>query len=151
MTFDGAVLERGFWLYVWKIEDTSGTYFYVGRTGDSSSPHASSPFNRIGQHLDFRANAKGNALAKRLKAEGVSPQHCKFSMLAAGPIFSEQETFTAHVPYRDQMATLESKVANFIREKGFSVLGVHHPKAKVDDQLTQSIFNKVEPFIKHVC
>ena len=58
MGFEGEVLQRGFWLYVWKIAYDQETYLYIGRTGDSSSPNASSPFNRIGQHLDFRENAK---------------------------------------------------------------------------------------------
>ncbi len=44
MTFDGALLERGFWLYVWRIIEGTRTVLYVGRTGDSSSPNASSPF-----------------------------------------------------------------------------------------------------------
>jgi len=53
MSFDGHILQRGFWLYVWRIEFEGKQYYYVGRTGDSSSAHVSSPFNRIGQHLDF--------------------------------------------------------------------------------------------------
>ena len=75
MSFQGEVLERGFWLYIWEIVNGSNRYFYVGRTGDSSSAHAASPFNRIGQHLDFRENAKGNSLAKRLNEVGINPEH----------------------------------------------------------------------------
>ena len=44
-------LERGFWLYVWVIDGAGDTLHYVGRTGDSSSSNAQSPFNRMGQHL----------------------------------------------------------------------------------------------------
>ena len=66
MSFNGQVLKRGFWLYVWKISTPRGKCLYVGRTGDSSSPNAASPFNRIGQHLDLRKNAKGNTMTKRL-------------------------------------------------------------------------------------
>jgi hypothetical protein len=65
MMFDGHLLNRGFWLYVWDIKGSISHHVYVGRTGDSSSCHASSPFNRIGQHLDPRATAKGNALGMR--------------------------------------------------------------------------------------
>ena len=61
MTFDGHLLNRGFWLYVWLIKGPQSHHVYVGRTGDSSSPHASSPFKRIGQHLDPGPNAKGSA------------------------------------------------------------------------------------------
>ena len=70
-SFDGALLGRGFWLYVWCITDGDRKVLYVGRTGDSSSPHASSPFKRIGQHLDAGPNAKGNALARQLKRAGL--------------------------------------------------------------------------------
>src|SRR2546430_5631539 len=69
--FDGRVLERGFWLYVIDIFTPEGRRLYVGRTGDSSSCNAGSPFSRIGQHLDCRANAKGNALARNLRAVGI--------------------------------------------------------------------------------
>ena len=96
MSFDGQVLKRGFWLYVWKIIYDGKEYYYVGRTGDSSSSNAASPFNRIGQHLDFRENAKGNSLAKRLIEVGVDPKKCLFEMLALGPIYKEQESFDLH-------------------------------------------------------
>jgi hypothetical protein len=67
MTFDGHLLNRGFWPYVWRIQGPVSHHVYVGRTGDSSSAHASSPFKRIGQHLDPSPNAKGNALGKHLQ------------------------------------------------------------------------------------
>ena len=63
MSFDGALLGRGFWLYVWRITDGSRSVLYVGRTGDSSSPHASYPHfgqiwglrDRFGNELEFPA------------------------------------------------------------------------------------------------
>jgi hypothetical protein len=82
MSFQGEVLERGFWLYIWEVVHGNNRYFYVGRTGDSSSAHAASPFYRNGQHLDFRENAKGNSLAKRLNEVGINPRTCNFRMLA---------------------------------------------------------------------
>ena len=37
LAFDGALLARGFWLYVWEITPKDGgKVHYVGRTGDSS-------------------------------------------------------------------------------------------------------------------
>ena len=56
LTFPGAMTERGFWLYVWRIMSPIGELLYVGRTGDSSSPYASSPFARMGQHLGNNKN-----------------------------------------------------------------------------------------------
>ena len=147
MSFNGEVLERGFWLYVWQINSSIGKYVYVGRTGDSSSPNASSPFNRIGRHLDFRENAKGNSLAKRLKERGVNPQKSQFRMLALGPLFHEQETFEKHKPYRDQMATLEYELAQYLLGCGYDVLGVHHKLAAVSPAFFSEIKGKVSEFL----
>ena len=148
MSFEGEVLRRGFWLYLWKIESEGRLYFYVGRTGDSSSPNAASPFNRIGQHLDFRKNAKGNSLAKRLNEAGVNPMSSSFRMLALGPFFPEQQTFEAHKPFRDKMATMEYMVAQFLADKGANVLGTHHLGSKIDKALLLEIQEKVIEFLE---
>lgn len=149
MNFNGQVLERGFWLYVWKIEFRTSEYYYVGRTGDSSSAHASSPFNRIGQHLDFREKAKGNSLAKRLKQAGIEPRKSEFNMVALGPFFDEQPDFESHKPKRDYMATLELEVANFLKEEcGKMVLGVHHKGIKVQDNTLIEVKTLVRQFVK---
>jgi hypothetical protein len=134
MSFDGHLLKRGFWLYVWKIKGPRSQYVYVGRTGDTSSPHASSPFRRIGQHLDPSPRAKGNALGKQLRKAGVDYEECSFEMVAVGPIYPEQATFAAHVPLRDQMAALERAVADELRQHGHLVLGTH-PSVGIPDQL----------------
>lgn len=147
MEFNGEVLERGFWLYVWEITEGKSRHLYVGRTGDSSSPNASSPFNRIGQHLDFRENAKGASLAKRLKEAGVNHKKSKFRMLALGPFFPEQEEFEAHKPYRDQMATFEFELARHLKNMGHSVLGVHHQGAAVKSAQLEHVKENVERFL----
>lgn len=133
MRFDGHLLKRGFWLYVWKIEGPLSQSVYVGRTGDSSSPHASSPFKRIGQHLDPGRNARGNALGKQLKRAGIKYEECAFEMVAIGPIWPEQADFEAHKPVRDQMAALERAVADELNRRGYVVLGTH-PRASTPDQ-----------------
>jgi hypothetical protein len=133
MTFDGHLLNRGFWLYVWQIRGPLSYHVYVGRTGDSSSPHASSPFKRIGQHLDPSPNAKGNALGRQLRSAGVKYEECTFEMVAVGPIFPEQADFEAHKPFRDQMAALERAIADELRQRGYVVLGTH-PRAGTPDQ-----------------
>ena len=104
MEFSGRLLKRGFWLYIWDIREQNQRRLYVGRTGDSSSPHASSPFRRIGQHLDTRLNAKGNALGRQLASRGINPEACTFEMTAIGPIFDEQKTMHEHEPFRDKTA-----------------------------------------------
>jgi hypothetical protein len=126
MSFDGRLLERGFWLYIWRIGTLEGDLLYVGRTGDSSSPHAASPFNRIGQHLNVGSNAKGNALGRQLAKAGVQPRACTFDMVAVGPLFPEQTDMDAHRPLRDRTAALEKALAELLRRRGYHVLGVHH-------------------------
>jgi hypothetical protein len=106
MSFQGELLRRGFWLYVWSIKGDQSHHLYVGRTGDSSSPNASSPFNRIGQHLDTRSNAKGNSLARHLRSAGIDSERCTFEMIAIGPIDPEQKTFEEHRPIHDITAAL---------------------------------------------
>ena len=135
MTFDGTLLERGFWLYVWDIRQNDDRYLYVGRTGDSSSANAASPFNRIGQHLDFRANAKGNALGKQLRRLNVQPSQCTFEMLAIGPIFPEQETFDLHKPIRDTVGALESALADELANRGYDVIGTHGRRVASDTEI----------------
>lgn len=125
MTFHGAILARGFWLYVWDIKGQGKRVFYVGRTGDSSSPNASSPFRRIGQHLDVRQKAKANALARRLAAAGINPSKCSFKMIGIGPLHPEQPDFVRHKVYRNRVAALEHQLAQHLRSRGFEVLGIH--------------------------
>jgi hypothetical protein len=148
MGFQGEVLQRGFWLYVWEIIYGQTTYVYVGRTGDSSSPNASSPFSRIGQHLDFRENAKGNSLVKRLREKDVDPRRSKFRMLALGPLFQEQESFEAHKPFRDQMATFEYETATYLRKMEFNVLGTHQKGKPVPLDMVEEVKSKVLEFLK---
>jgi len=71
ISFDGGILKRGFWLYVWEVTAPNGArLYYVGRTGDSSSTNAQSPFNRMSQHLGF-ARAS-NALRRHLEEQTLS-------------------------------------------------------------------------------
>ena len=139
MSFDGSILQRGFWLYVWDITAGESRHLYVGRTGDSSSRYAASPFTRIGRHLDHRENAKGNSLAKQLVRVDATPSACSFQMVAIGPIFPEQETFAAHVPHRDTVGALETALAVTLRTRGYSVLGSHAPEAEPDSELLQQV------------
>ncbi len=142
--FDGRVLERGFWLYVIDIFTTEGRRLYVGRTGDSSSCNAGSPFARIGQHLDCRTNAKGNALARNLRAVGINPSACTMEMIAIGPMFPEERTFSLHKRVRDVMAGLEGAVATALRQRGFTVLGKHSVSQAPDPSKLKELLRLIE-------
>ncbi len=133
--FEGRVLDRGFWVYVIDIRAPKGRYLYVGRTGDSSSANAASPFSRISQHLDARPSAKGNALARNLRAAGIEPSACTMEMIAIGPIFPEARNFDQHKRVRDRMAALERGLAQELRRRGYTMLGKHaasrEPNARI--------------------
>ncbi len=144
MNFDGALLKRGFWLYVWDIISEGSRHLYVGRTGDSSSPHASSPFARIGRHLDHRPNAKDNALARQLALISAEPDSCSFQMVAIGPIYPEQATFAEHVPYRDRVGALEARLAETLRSWGYSVLGSHSSSIAPDPELFRQVMDVID-------
>lgn len=144
MFFDGALLERGFWLYIWDIKKPPERYLYIGRTGDSSSPNAASPFARIGHHLDFRPNAKANSISRRLKEKNLVPSSAKFAMLAIGPLFPEQESFKDHIVCRDQLAALENALAEHIRNNGYNVLGTHNSRKAVDKNTLKEVIEIVE-------
>ena len=140
--FDGRLLRRAFWLYVWVISCGNTEFLYVGRTGDSSSQYASSPFSRIGQHLDLRPNAKANSLLRNIRAAGLVPTDCTFELFAIGPLFEEQYDMEAHRLHRDIVAPLEAALANHLSAAGYRVLGKHGSRKDLDDALCSARFNE---------
>ena len=82
LTLPGPMIERGFWLYVWRIASPLGELLYVGRTGDSSSTSASTPVARMGQH--FGINERENMIRTHLEEREVPPEKCaSFDLIAA--------------------------------------------------------------------
>jgi len=140
LTLPGQMLQRGFWLYVWRVQTAKGERLYVGRTGDSSSPHATAPYTRMGQHLGFSKAA--NSLRRLLTEAGVEPESCgQFDLISYGPIFPEigmakdqlrHEQMVLHTPVRDQMAGLEKKLRDALAAAEYKVLNVVHSKKPYD-------------------
>ena len=119
LTFPGAINQRGFWLYVWRIDSPEGELLYVGRTGDEASPNASSPIKRMGQQLDPKSSA--NMLYRHLIGKGIQPASCTgFEMVAYGPMFPEAETMAQHREPRDKVAALEKKLADTLQDAGYT-------------------------------
>lgn len=136
--FHGGILQRGFWLYVWEITPPSGhAIYYVGRTGDSSSPFAQSPFNRMGQHLGFNKNS--NVLRKRLKSLGIHPEECRFQLVSHGPILEEAGHPDEHLARRDQVAAMEKALAEELDAAGYHVVNKVHCR----QVLNEEAFSKV--------
>jgi hypothetical protein len=121
--FDGSVLRRGFWLYVWEVTPAGqAPLYYVGRTGDSSTTNAQSPFNRMGQHLGFAENS--SMLRKHLVRCQVEPEACSFRLVALGPFEQESEAVgrDEHDSRRDIVAALEKALAGAMQDAGYRVM-----------------------------
>ena len=139
--FDGALLERGFWLYAWMIKCNGENIVYVGRTGDSSSQYAASPFSRLSQHLDIRPSATANMLLRQVRKRGWEPSACAYELVAFGPIFPEQIDLSAHRSVRDIIAPLETELAELFRAEGYEVPGSHGKRRPADQSLLQQVQN----------
>ena len=144
LTFPGPMTQRGFWLYVWRIQYPQGELLYVGRTGDNASPNAASPIKRMGQHLD--AKNLGNALRRHLRHQDIEPEDCDhFELIAYGPMFPEETTWTEHIPPRDIMAALEKKLADSL-EANHTVMNKVYAKKKLDAKRWEQVR---EAFAEH--
>lgn len=140
LSFDGALLQRGFWLYVWEITNPNARKLhYVGRTGDSSSRNAQSPFNRMSQHLGF--NKKSNVLRCRLKELGIEPTSCTFQLFAYGPVLAESSNREGHRANRDQIAAMEKALADRMAAVGYNVLNSVSCRMRLDEAAFGVVFS----------
>lgn len=139
LTLPGPMLERGFWLYVWRVETPGSEMLYVGRTGDNSSPHASAPYTRMGQHLG-KAETQ-NALRKHLEKRGLDLAACTFHLVSHGPLYAEiakadgatrAALMEAHLPLRDIVGAMEKALAEALAAAGYDVLNTVKWKPPLD-------------------
>jgi hypothetical protein len=137
LSFSGKLLGRGFWLYVWEISTADALFYYVGRTGDSSSPNAQSPFNRMSQHLGL--NERSNVLRRRLATRGIDPETCAFRLVSHGPILNEAPASEDHRRPRDITAALEKALAVALGNAGYDVISKVHSRTPLDDKLFEDV------------
>jgi hypothetical protein len=138
LKFSGALLGRGFWLYVWDITTVAKTHlYYVGRTGDSSSQNAQSPFNRMGQHLGFNKNS--NVLRRRLQRKRIDANKCAFRLVASGPILEEAKGHAQHRESRDRIAGMEKALADAMTEAGYMVINEVHSHTRLDVKTFEAV------------
>jgi hypothetical protein len=134
LTFDGGMLERGFWLYIWEITAPDNSmHYYIGRTGDNSSPNAQSPFNRMGQHLGF--NKLQNMLRQHLENHGIATNKCSFRLVSFGPILKEAVSPDEHSEPRNIIAALEKALAESMNKAGYDVLNTVKSRKHLDKVL----------------
>lgn len=133
LTVPGPMLQRGFWLYVWRVKTPKGEFLYVGRTGDSSSPHATPPYQRMGQHLGHQKMQ--NMLRQNLEKKNIEPERClSFELIAYGPMFPEAKDMAAHRIPRDIMSGLERALAEALKDGGYEVLNTVKSKKALDPE-----------------
>ncbi|WP_368413116.1 hypothetical protein [Dongia sp.] len=131
ISFNGSILQRGFWLYVWEVKSKKGDlWYYVGRTGDNSSHNAQSPFNRMGQHLGFAENS--SMLRRHLAKKKVDPVRCSFRLIAVGPIYPEEMKIDGHWKRRDLVAAMEKALADEMTKAGYQVMNSVKSRIRLD-------------------
>jgi hypothetical protein len=117
------LLERGFWLYVWKIALPSGSFVhYVGMTGDTVPKNgAQSAFKRITDHLGINKNS--NQLRKWLLKRNARPEACRsLDFFAYGPIGKVPTDPKLYAQARGKIAALERSLCMWLRDAGYVVL-----------------------------
>jgi hypothetical protein len=138
VTLEGGTLQRGFWLYVWEVTDPDGAkLLYVGRTGDSSSANAQSPFNRMGQHLGTTKTS--SMLRNHLDRRGIVPERCDFRLVARGPILDEADDWGTHVELRDVIGAIEKKLAESLAEAGYMVMNTVRCRQPLNEALYEEV------------
>ena len=141
---DGNLLKRGFWIYLYVIKQGQKEIFYVGRTGDSSSANAGSPFERLTGHLNRKFTAKSAAMLRQLTKYGFNVEKCTFELFAFGPIHPEQKDFERHKVYRDILASLEKAIAAELGKRGYTVVGTHSSKVECSPELLSLVLEHEE-------
>jgi hypothetical protein len=139
------LLQRGFWLYVWKIRGPNDEPLcYVGMTGDVTLV-AQSPFNRAGAHLGLNKN--NNALRRALRQRDISPERCtELCFLAYGPIYDSADTKNFK-DNRRNVAALERALWDALKRDGFDPVN-NRPKSRSDYDV--AIFTKIRSaFARH--
>lgn len=158
LTLPGPMLRRGFWLYVWRVETPIGELLYVGRTGDNSSPHATAPYTRMGQHLGAIANQ--NALRKYLEKRSVPLEVCTFHLVSYGPLYGDvpkadgatrEVLMTAHKPLRDIVGAMEKALADDLSAAGYTVLNPVQCKWPLDPELYAPVRSAFSEYFARLC
>jgi hypothetical protein len=118
------LLERGFWIYVCKID--RGIFppcFYVGMTGDRSSFVAQSPFNRIAAHLEERLKSKSNHIRQHLRGREIEINSANAIDVAAyGPIGIVPSQKDVYQVARGKVEAVEKALWLRMKECGLDLL-----------------------------
>lgn len=150
LKINGNIMKRGFWIYSYKIFDKNNNiFFYIGRTGDSSSLNASSPFNRMLNH--FGNNRHSNSLKRNLVKHNIDINECSFVLNCFGPFFEEANNKEEHYLKRDYTSSIEIQVANLLNNNGYKVIGTHQMKDPIyNDDIKTKVNDIVSAITKDI-
>jgi hypothetical protein len=138
LKFDGAMLTRGFWLYVWEIKVSDGrVVHYDGKTGDKASRVSQSPFNRLTNHMGD--NKHSNALRRHLGQMKINLENCCFCFHAYGPLFGGRSQKT-HGELCDVTSRLERALADALTAAGYEVINKVHCRTALDAEVFADIY-----------
>lgn len=147
-SFEGPLLQRGFWLYVWEIVAPAGrALHYVGKTGDKASRVCQSPFNRLSNHLG--GNKHSNALKRHLAVKKIDPERCQFRFHAYGPLFVDTSRKT-HGELCDVTSGLEKALADAMNEAGYEVINRVPCRTPIDLAMFQAVRNAFAAHFKNL-
>lgn len=133
LSFDGAMLTRGFWLYVWEITNKDGrVVHYLGKTGVKHTRMIPSAYTVASFQLGHSAN--NNALRRHLESVGLDPGQCSFRFHAYGPVFDTSSKKT-HGEQYDIMAGLETGLSDALLKAGYDLLNPLNRRMPVDETL----------------
>lgn len=134
--FNGALLARGFWLYIWEITTRAGRkVHYVGRTGDKASGVCQSPFDRLSKHLG--SNPNNNALQRHLKNQKLRQEDCSFRFHSLGPFLTDSRL--SHGEKCDIVAALEKALADAMHAAGYAMLNKVKCRMLLDETLWRDV------------
>jgi hypothetical protein len=139
LSFSTDMLHRGFWLYVWKITTSDGSHVhYVGRTGDSSSLKAQSPFSRASGH--WGPNKHANAIRRNLARHNIDFSTCKWlDLITFGPLYPEADNESDHRERRDITHALERTLCEAMAAAGYPLLNTVPCRHRVDEDMWQIV------------
>ena len=140
VTLDGAMLRRGFWLYVWEITTPDGKeVLYVGRTGTTHRPTPSHSSTGSGRTLGRWQTPAWFGTTLRSGASIPLGVSSAWSATAPSSTRSPTKDFAAHKPIRDKVGAIEKKLAEDLVAVGYDVMNQVRWNTPLDPELYEPV------------
>jgi hypothetical protein len=130
--YEKALIKRGFFLYACYVKHKEKTWIYLDRIVDNYSSSAASPSSRLGRRPDLRPMDAATMLRRHLMKHHPNLRGRSLFLAGVGPLYLPQQTLKDHRRIRDQVALIEAKLTQDLRNDGYKVIGKHpFPKGDV--------------------